>query len=99
MCVCSGIFPRLAVIYDDFSVARIIWDLSFPRYAAEAIYIKEVELYTDLQYSSFRSEVESSLEYLGYKLDNYGFDLAMMFVLGVVFRLITYLVLRFGNFQ
>eukprot|EP00002_Diphylleia_rotans_P041162 TRINITY_DN9946_c0_g1_i2.p1 TRINITY_DN9946_c0_g1~~TRINITY_DN9946_c0_g1_i2.p1 ORF type:complete len:1032 (-),score=162.94 TRINITY_DN9946_c0_g1_i2:155-3250(-) len=38
-CVCSGISPQLSTVYESFSVARIFWDISFPRYIAEAAFV------------------------------------------------------------
>ncbi|XP_004346076.1 ABC transporter CER5 [Capsaspora owczarzaki ATCC 30864] len=94
--VCSGLSPRLAQIRDSYSVARIIWDVSFPRYAAEALYISEAKAYTDEE-SIFRAPVLRSLDFLGYRVDNVPFDLGMLCVLGVGFRLIAYLLLVFWN--
>ena len=46
LCVCSGLYPLLTDVYAHFSVMRIVWDLSYPRYANEQLLVNELATYT-----------------------------------------------------
>eukprot|EP00128_Syssomonas_multiformis_P014593 Colp12_sorted_trinity150504_noHs@2855 len=89
MCVCSGLSPRLALVHENMSVLRVVWDLSFPRYAAEAIYISEASFYLQPS-TAWLNSTRNNLDFMGYKEDNFAFDIGITFLLGTAFRILTY---------
>ena len=39
-CVCSGLDPTLKTVREEYTVAALLWYLSFASYAAEAFYLR-----------------------------------------------------------
>eukprot|EP01135_Chromosphaera_perkinsii_P008573 Nk52_evm15s1401 gene=Nk52_evmTU15s1401 len=90
-CVANGISPRLKVVEQDYYPLNVLWAISFGRYAAEALYISETEYYE----GSF--PVEKDLSYIGYDSGNYGFDLGLLLVLALGWRIVSFIALITTN--
>lgn len=64
-----------------------IWEISYSKWTAEAMYSEELMAFEGVY------DIEFSRETYGYKLDQFGFDLAMAAVIGTVMRIVTYVLL------
>jgi hypothetical protein len=87
--VTSGLSPTLHQV-KDYPPLIAIWSLSYPRWGAESIYLNVIE-----QWSGMRPEV--AVNTAGYQLGNYGLDLGMMFIIGLLWRIAAMLALYFRN--
>ncbi len=65
--------------------------VSYMRWAEEAIYISEISRYTAVY------DVQSGLDLFGYSLQNFQEDMLMILALGVVFRIIAFVLLELLN--
>ncbi|KAG2383010.1 hypothetical protein C9374_004977 [Naegleria lovaniensis] len=61
--------------------------ISYIRYCQEALYLVEIKYYKDTY------DIKSSLELFGYDLDNFNFCVGMIPVFGIVFRILTLIML------
>jgi len=76
------------------AIGNIVWS----RYFGEAFFITEVK--EDKVYPAYRESVRDFADAAcGFDLDNYGYCLGLMVVLGVVLRLIAYGCMRGTNRQ
>lgn len=105
--VSRGNANLLAVIFCIFSAALngfgptlrdasswgilFLWELSYNKWATQALFSLAVTPYSHV----YRVEDEP----YGYSIGNVSVDLVMMFVLGLVFRILAYLALRYTNRQ
>jgi hypothetical protein len=77
----NGVYPPLS----SLGGGAWLWDLSFTRWAGEAIYT---------HYSAHFKEVagdtiQGGANKIGYTIGRMGFDIAMVWVLGIVFRVLA----------
>eukprot|EP01028_Stygiella_incarcerata_P014157 TRINITY_DN9121_c1_g1_i5.p1 TRINITY_DN9121_c1_g1~~TRINITY_DN9121_c1_g1_i5.p1 ORF type:complete len:650 (+),score=169.31 TRINITY_DN9121_c1_g1_i5:340-2289(+) len=89
--ITSGDKPSLKDVNEQYSVLVILWQLSYCRWTSEALYITEVSTYKD----DYR--VQGGYTKIGFHQDYYPLDCTMIFVLGVLLRVVAYLVLRFRH--
>jgi ABC-type transport system involved in multi-copper enzyme maturation permease subunit len=68
-----------------------LWGLCYGLWATEALFNRETSFYDGLY------NVEFSQMSLQYRLDRYEVDIGALVAIGVLFRLITYAMLRFTN--
>eukprot|EP00027_Filamoeba_sp_ATCC50430_P008179 CAMPEP_0168554766 /NCGR_PEP_ID=MMETSP0413-20121227/7959_1 /TAXON_ID=136452 /ORGANISM="Filamoeba nolandi, Strain NC-AS-23-1" /LENGTH=782 /DNA_ID=CAMNT_0008585537 /DNA_START=29 /DNA_END=2377 /DNA_ORIENTATION=+ len=85
--VTSGLSPTLDQL-EDYGPLQFFWWISYCRWGAESLYVTVISDWSDYMRVKDNS---------GYDKDNYGMDLAMMFVLGVLWRIAAYVALRFKN--
>ncbi|KAL2918456.1 hypothetical protein HK105_201857 [Polyrhizophydium stewartii] len=64
-----------------------IWELSFNKWGAEALYSEALAPYRGIYMVDF------SAEQLGYTLDRFGFDVAMMLAIGVAWRVVGFVLM------
>ena len=69
-----------------------IWEISYNRWATEAVFSQEVEMVRHVYQVD-----EISVKHWGYGLDRYGMDVGMMIVIGFVYRVIAFLLMIFLN--
>jgi len=69
----------------------ILPNLSLLRWASEAVYTIEIETYIGFY------DISQGIKFFGYNLNNFKLDLAMLFVLGLTFRLLAFLLLLLLN--
>jgi len=83
----SGIRPTLADVQKMAFPMSILPNFSLLRWATEAVYTTEIDTYVGIY------DISQGIEYFGYNLNNFKLDMAMLVVLGLVFRLIAFLLL------
>ena len=81
-CMVGGSNPTLHKLNDMGVIAEAACSCSFARYTMEAMYIAYVSELTDV-FSDWRS---TQYSHIGYNEDNYGFDIAMLIVIGSITR-------------
>eukprot|EP01119_Soliformovum_irregulare_P019516 TRINITY_DN6197_c1_g1_i1.p1 TRINITY_DN6197_c1_g1~~TRINITY_DN6197_c1_g1_i1.p1 ORF type:complete len:781 (+),score=218.38 TRINITY_DN6197_c1_g1_i1:3-2345(+) len=71
-----------------------LWQMSYGRWATEALYNEETQLFRHIY------QVENlSAPAWGYSLDRFGFDIGMMFVSGMVYRILAFVALYVADPQ
>ncbi|KAI8816706.1 uncharacterized protein EV422DRAFT_275965 [Fimicolochytrium jonesii] len=68
-----------------------IWDISYNRWGAEALYHEYTAPFKGIY------EIEASAAVQGFTLERFGFDCAMIFILGAASRVIAFLLMVFTN--
>eukprot|EP00762_Andalucia_godoyi_P006750 ANDGO_06182.mRNA.1 Putative white-brown complex homolog protein 30 len=85
--MCCGFHPTLKDVRRSFSFLQGLWDLSYARWAGEAIYITEVSPFKD------DFNLQGGYDLIGYNPDNYVMDICLTVALGIFWRLASYIVL------
>lgn len=80
--ICCGFGPSLNKV-DSWHMTWF-WDVSYPRWAAEALYSLFVKPYDHI------FDINISANGWGYTLDRVAFDFGMMAIIGTVFRFLAY---------
>ncbi|KAI9599551.1 hypothetical protein BDF19DRAFT_419105 [Syncephalis fuscata] len=85
----SGVIPDLTEVYTDpvYSYVKVFWQVSSPRYAIEALFIKEVA-------ARPFEEIHTKPLPHNYKLDNYGMSLAWMVVIGIGWNVLAIIFMK-----
>ncbi len=98
--VCSGIAPKLRVVKETLGPLRVLWDISFPRYAVEASVACEAEYYL-IPGQAFDESTRVFAQEYGFQLGNsaYWWDFGMMVVIGFGFRALACLLLWYHTRQ
>ena len=91
--ILAGISPKYRVAQETFSVLIVFWDLSFSRYAVEALVGLEAAFYTQDPESAFAGSVPRFATEYGFHLDRYGLDLLFLLLIGLAFRVLAWLIL------
>eukprot|EP01114_Cavostelium_apophysatum_P016835 TRINITY_DN4868_c0_g1_i1.p1 TRINITY_DN4868_c0_g1~~TRINITY_DN4868_c0_g1_i1.p1 ORF type:complete len:808 (+),score=142.72 TRINITY_DN4868_c0_g1_i1:71-2425(+) len=86
--VTSGLSPTLSRV-EDYWPLPILWYLSYCRWSAEAFYINMTQ--SDPR---IKDRYDTVIRGTGYNPDNFALDLGMLFVLGVVWRILAYIAMR-----
>ena len=86
-CMFSGAQPTLQQFSEMPFPLPIIPALSFLRWSVEGLYLAEVFEYRHIY------NIDSGMELLGYSVANFSLDLWILFVQGVVFRVLAGLAL------
>jgi len=90
--IISGYKPSLPQLESDFGMlGTIMPSISYARWGMEGIYLAQVDQYDNI-YST-----TPVFESHGYKEVNMGMTIFMMFVLGVVFRVLAFIAIKFGK--
>jgi ABC-type multidrug transport system ATPase subunit len=85
--VTSGLLPTLKVV-SDWNILRVFWYLSYNRWSAESMVILNN---TD---QPTGGRMEHVISAAGYDADNLSVDLALVLVIGLLWRIATYIVLQ-----
>jgi hypothetical protein len=70
-----------------------LWDISYARWGAEAFYTEEVSFFQNVY------DVEAAARVYGYTLNRFAMDVALMFVVGTVLRIVGFALLVSLNRQ
>jgi hypothetical protein len=79
----NGYGPTLVESRDIWPL-NFILSVSYNRYATEAVYSMVLSLYSEIY------KVQNSADHYGYTLDRVGYDVYMMFYIGIAFRILAY---------
>lgn len=90
--ICSGLAPKLRVVQESFSVLRIFWDISFPRYLVEAFVLLEGRLFLRDEPYAFNDSTRSFFAEYGFKEHNVPFDVFMVALIGLVVPLTLFFI-------
>lgn len=89
--VFNGYGPTLTQARD--MQISFIWDLSYGRWASEALFSEETHSFKHL------FKIQSSASFWGYTLDRFWTDFSIMFTLGIIYRIIAFSLLILFNMQ
>lgn len=87
--VTSGLVPRFKTV-KSWGPLQVLWYLSYNYYGAEAM----LAATTNTDYTSDRI-ADTMMADTSYDVTRYGFNLGMLFVMGVMWRIFAYLAIRF----
>ena len=87
----SGITPKLRVAKAELGLASVLWDLSFARWSVEASVVSNIRIFLEPE-TAFTESTRKFLEEYGWDERNFAFDIGMMFILGLTWRVLTILV-------
>lgn len=90
--VTSGLSPTLKDVTSNFGPGRVFWDISYCRWAGEAMVDGLTANYHDENYRT-----DLVLHNYGYQLNQYWKNFWLCIAIGVGYRIVTYLVLRYTN--
>ena len=88
--VCSGTSPNLRTVNENLGPLRVLWDISFPRYAVEASIAVEAEYFLKPGQASDES-TRTFADYYGFSLGMGTFwkDIVVMICIGMGFRVLA----------
>jgi hypothetical protein len=87
----GGTSPTLKEMDDMGFLGKILYSVSFARYAVEMFYVKEIERYKDVY------DISNSLNTWSYDIDHYWPFVGVLMFMGVICRVFAYFMLRFTN--
>ena len=85
--------PTLCQLNDITVIGPISYSLSYCRWFVEALFEKEVERYPPV----LQKSIDTLAFRNNYDLESYGLCMLVLFVFGIVFRVIAYILLAFTN--
>ena len=94
-CLFAGVQPPLSFFLGN-PLMKFVVNISFARWAEEALQIVEVEAYPELYHQTIDSMIGGMLE-RGWKWDNLWIDQWHLMILGFVMRIIAFFLLKLGN--
>jgi hypothetical protein len=83
----AGGNPTLTKIYSYGLIGKALASISYSRWATEGLYVTELHQYAE-EYN-----VQPSLDYWGYELNAFNLDVAMLFTIGTVLRIGSFIAL------
>lgn len=89
----AGGMPVLKELYTKMFPLNVLPYVSYTRYALEALYVGEVREYEQIDLLQGITLSKHLKETFGYDIDAYGRDVAILFGMGVVLRLVAFLVM------
>jgi len=90
--ITSGALPRLDVVADWWPLP-IFWAVSYNRWGAEALV--NLAIQTEIGAQDPAGRVGRGIRALGYNPDNFSLDFGMLFLVGVMWRVFTFLRLKY----
>ena len=88
ICFMNGLNPTIASMYEN-KITAIIIDLSYARWQFEALWNKELDSWPKV----FNTKLSQQSDHFGLNVNNYKYDILMLFGFGVIFRVLTFILL------
>jgi hypothetical protein len=87
--VTSGFSPTVSEV-DSYTPLQVLWWVSYTRWAGESFFLNIFSLWPYMR-------TDMAVVKAGYKVGNWGMDMGMLFLIGLVWRAIAYAAMRWHH--